>query len=72
MLRVENLEGHSVALMAHSDDGYHFAVEDKPCMEPSDIEPFKTYEAKGIMNWVYNRFFEVEREKTRWELETEF
>ena len=31
-----------------------------------------TYEAKGVMNWVYNRFYDEVPEKTRWELETEF
>ncbi|MBN1492765.1 MAG: glycoside hydrolase family 130 protein [Candidatus Omnitrophica bacterium] len=48
MLRVENLEGHSVVLLARSNDGYHFAIDDKPCMEPCAVEPFKTYETKGV------------------------
>ncbi|MFC1809586.1 glycoside hydrolase family 130 protein [Candidatus Omnitrophota bacterium] len=48
LLRLENLEGHSVVLLAHSKDGYHFAIKDTPCMEPSQVEPFKTFEEKGV------------------------
>ena len=31
-----------------------------------------TYEAKGVMNWVTNRFYEEGADKTRWVLDTEF
>lgn len=48
LLRVEDRRGHSVVVKAHSEDGYHFVVEKKPCLFPSDKEPFKTYEARGI------------------------
>lgn len=48
LLRVEDLRGHSVLVAAHSKDGYHFAVENHPCMSPSDLEPFKTYEEYGV------------------------
>ncbi len=48
LLRVENREGHSVFLKAKSDDGYHFVIENKPCLVPSEVEPYKTYEEKGI------------------------
>ncbi|MFC1517439.1 glycoside hydrolase family 130 protein [Candidatus Margulisiibacteriota bacterium] len=50
LLRIENLKGHSVFVLAKSDDGYHFDVDDKPCMEPAKagLEPFCYYEEKGI------------------------
>ena len=48
LLRVEDRQGHSVVLKAYSDDGYHFVVEEKPCLFPSDEEPFSIYEAKGV------------------------
>ncbi len=48
LLRVEDLRGRSVFALARSDDGYHFSVEPEPVMEPSDVEPFKTYEKRGI------------------------
>lgn len=31
-----------------------------------------TYEAKGVHNWVSNHFYEIEPDKTRWVMETEF
>ena len=31
-----------------------------------------TYEAKGVMNWVSNRFYEEGPERTRWVMENEF
>lgn len=31
-----------------------------------------TYEAKGVMNWVYNYFYEIGENQTRWVLDTEF
>jgi uncharacterized membrane protein len=31
-----------------------------------------TYEASGVWNWISNRFYEEGRDKTRWEIETEF
>ena len=48
LLRVENLRGHSVILKAESVDGYDFKVEEKPCLEPSRIEPFSIYEERGL------------------------
>jgi predicted GH43/DUF377 family glycosyl hydrolase len=49
LMRVENLKGHSVFLRAKSDDGYHFKIDEQPCMEPSeDFVPFNIYEKKGI------------------------
>ena len=48
LLRVEDLRGRSVFALARSDDGFHFSVDPHPAMEPSDIEPFRTYEWRGI------------------------
>ncbi len=48
LLRVEDRQGHSVVLKAHSGDGYHFVVDKTPCLFPSEKEPFKTYEARGV------------------------
>ena len=48
LLRVEDLKGHSVILKAHSEDGYHFVVDKEPCLFPSDVEPYKTYEERGV------------------------
>lgn len=48
LIRVESLQGHSVILVANSHDGYHFTVDAAPCMYPSNFEPFKTYEARGV------------------------
>ena len=48
LLRVENLSGQSIFVLAKSDDGVHFTISKKPVMTPSDKEPFKTYEKSGI------------------------
>jgi len=48
MLRVENLRGKSVFVLAESHDGIHFTIHKNPVMSPSNKEPFKTYEARGI------------------------
>jgi predicted GH43/DUF377 family glycosyl hydrolase len=48
LMRVENLVGHSVFALAVSYDGFSFTVERDFAMAPSNEEPFKTYEARGI------------------------
>lgn len=48
LVRVENLIGRSVFALASSTDGYNFTVEPNYVMTPSNVEPFKTYEALGI------------------------
>ncbi|MDO8681909.1 MAG: glycoside hydrolase family 130 protein [Armatimonadota bacterium] len=48
LLRVEDLGGRSVFALARGYDGFHFNVEPTPAMEPSDVEPFQTYERRGI------------------------
>ena len=48
LLRVETLSGRSVFVLAESHDGIHFSIQKKPVMFPSNEEPFKTYEKRGI------------------------
>ena len=48
LVRVEDLRGRSIFVVARSEDGYRFIVEPRPAMTPSDQEPFATYEACGI------------------------
>ena len=48
LMRVEDLAGRSVLVLARSEDGYHFTVDSKPAMEPSKEEPFRSYERRGI------------------------
>ncbi len=48
LLRVEDLKGRSVFALARSKDGFHFVVDPLPAMQPSEEEPFKSYEQRGI------------------------
>jgi len=48
LMRVEDLAGRSVLLIARSADGYHFEVDSSPAMEPSKQEPFRQYERRGV------------------------
>ena len=48
ILRVEGQQGYSVFALAKSKDGLHFAVENKPVMEPARKGPFARYEKRGI------------------------
>jgi predicted GH43/DUF377 family glycosyl hydrolase len=48
LMRVEDLAGRSVLLIARSADGYHFEVDSVPAMEPSKQEPFRQYERRGV------------------------
>lgn len=48
MLRVEDLVGRSVLVMARGKDGCEFEVDKLPIMEPSGEEPYATYEKRGI------------------------
>ncbi len=48
LLRVEGLDGHSHFTLAHSDDGYSFAVERQPWVLPSTDPEFEPYERYGI------------------------
>jgi len=48
LLRVEGLEGKSKFYLAKSLNGYDFKVSNAPVFLRSDIEPFKTYEKRGV------------------------
>ena len=48
LLRVENLQGRSVFVLAHSPDGYQFKVDDFPVMWPVENGPMAVYETHGI------------------------
>ena len=48
LVAIENLEGKTSIYKAVSENGYHFNVEDKPFMVPSDDPRFITYEKRGI------------------------
>ncbi len=48
VLRVEAKTGLNHLTLAFSEDGYHFKIQDRPAMIPSDKEPFKTYEELGV------------------------
>lgn len=48
LLRVENLQGRSVFVLAHSQDGLNFRVDDFPVMWPIESGPLARYESHGI------------------------
>lgn len=48
LMRVEDLAGRSIFVLARSDDGLHFSVDPSPVMEPSREEPYRSYERRGI------------------------
>ncbi|KPJ62648.1 MAG: hypothetical protein AMS15_03275 [Planctomycetes bacterium DG_23] len=48
LLRVEGLEGKSALHLATSKDGFHFDIQEKPAMWPSEEEPYRTYEELGV------------------------
>lgn len=48
LLRVEGQQGYSFFCLARSKDGFHFYMDDQPCMEPAEQGPFKIWEENGI------------------------
>lgn len=48
LMRVEDLAGRSVLVLARSSDGYQFTVDPAPVMTPSLEEPYRSYERRGI------------------------
>lgn len=48
LIRVEDMKGHSVLVLARSSDGRYFELEDRPVMTPSKDKPFMQYETRGI------------------------
>ena len=50
MLRVEDMTGKSFFILARSENGFQFVVDDQPAMLPSKTEPFASNEALGIQD----------------------
>ena len=48
LVRVEGVEGKSSLWLARSKDGKKFKIDEKPVFTPSNQEPFKTYEKRGL------------------------
>lgn len=48
LIRVEGVEGKSHLWLARSKDGIKFEIDEKPVLSPSNEEPFKTYEKRGL------------------------
>jgi predicted GH43/DUF377 family glycosyl hydrolase len=48
LLRVEGQQGYSVLALAHSRDGFHFKVEERPVLMPAKTGIFAKYEELGI------------------------
>lgn len=48
ILRVEGQQGYSFFALAVGEDGFHFRVDDFPCMTPAPVEPFGPWEENGI------------------------
>ncbi|KPL11943.1 hypothetical protein AMJ85_02465 [candidate division BRC1 bacterium SM23_51] len=48
LLRVEGQQGYSFFCLARSKDGFHFCVDDRPCMLPAEDGPFKMWEENGL------------------------
>lgn len=69
LLRVEGQQGYSFLCLARSKDGFHFHVDDKPCMLPSEEGPFKIWEENGVEDprltvidgWYYIMYTAVSR-----------
>jgi len=48
LARVEGVEGKSTLWLARSKDGVEFEFAKKPALSPSNKEPYKTYEKRGL------------------------
>jgi len=48
LFRVEGQQGYSFFSLARSNDGFHFSVDDRPCLLPAKEEPFRIWEENGI------------------------
>ena len=48
LLRIEGQQGYSLFCLARSKDGFHFNVDNQPCMEPASEGPFKIWEENGL------------------------
>lgn len=50
MMRVEDMTGRSFFLLARSDNGFQFTVDQQPAMMPATEEPFASNEKHGIQD----------------------
>ena len=50
LLSIQSQEGFHHLYRAHSQDGFHFEVEDEPCMGRAKEGPFALYEEQGILD----------------------
>jgi len=50
LVTIQNLQGGYSLYCAHSDDGYHFKMENEPLMSPSKSGPFAVYEENGVLD----------------------
>jgi predicted GH43/DUF377 family glycosyl hydrolase len=61
LLRVEGQRGYSFFCLARSKDGFHFYVDDQPCMQPAKEAPFKVWEENGIedprLTWIDGLYY---------------
>ena len=48
LLRVEGQQGYSFFSLARSTDGFHFRMDNRPCMLPAKEGPFRLWEINGI------------------------
>jgi predicted GH43/DUF377 family glycosyl hydrolase len=48
LLRIEGQQGYSFFVLARSEDGLNFKIDDKPVVMPAKSGPFARYETKGI------------------------
>jgi len=48
LLRIEDLSGRSHFTLARSEDGYHFSVDRRPWITPSEDPDFEPYERYGV------------------------
>jgi len=48
LLRVEGQQGYSFFSLARSTDGFHFRMDNRPCMLPAKEGPFRPWEINGI------------------------
>jgi len=48
LMRIEGQQGYSFFSLARSKDGFHFDVDERPCMFPAKEDPFRIWEENGI------------------------
>jgi beta-1,4-mannooligosaccharide/beta-1,4-mannosyl-N-acetylglucosamine phosphorylase len=48
LVTIEGQDGHTRLYRATSENGYHFRVDTEPLLAPSEAEPFRRYEERGV------------------------